>query len=65
MTKEEMTKAISDINEQLEECAVIYAFGEERPVSELYDWKLETAKEIADPVYEYIDFAEETLSPSC
>lgn len=27
--------------------------------------KEEAAKEIADQVYEYIDFAEETLSPSC
>ena len=64
MPKEEMEKALSEINRQLEECVVIFAFVKERPVSELSDWKLGTAKEITEQVHEYIDFADETLSSS-
>lgn len=54
MSKEEMMKAISSIDEKLEELRVIYALFEGRPVSELSDWEFEKVKEITRLVHKFI-----------
>ena len=55
VSKEETIKAISSIDEKLEELRVIYALFEGRPVSELSDWELEKVEEITTLVYKFID----------
>lgn len=55
VSKEEMMKAISSIDEQLEDLRVIYALFEGRPVSELSDWELKKVEEITKLVYKFID----------
>ena len=55
ISKEEMMKAVSSIDEQLEDLRVIYTLFEGRPVSELSDWELEKVNEITNLVYKYID----------
>lgn len=55
VSKEEMMKAISSIDEELEKLRVIYALFEGRLVSELSDWELEKVEEITTLVYKFID----------
>lgn len=55
MSKNEMMKAISSIDEELEKLRVIYALFEGRSVSELSDWELEKVEEITELVYKFID----------
>lgn len=55
ISKEELMKAISSIDEQLEDLRVMYTLFEGRPVSELSDWELEKVNEITNLVYKHID----------